>query len=65
MDIMDGVNTVIQESTFINTMLEETVPASAAQEMLDTGGGVTQEPPPNRPTLEIVEESNLEVDTVP
>jgi len=65
MDIMDGVDTMIQESTFINDMLEEMVPTSAAQEMWDTGGRVTQEPPPNCLASEIVEELNPEVDTIP
>ena len=41
MVIMDGVHTLIQESTFINVGLEEKVPATVAREMLDTGTDVT------------------------
>lgn len=49
MDIMDGVETLIQESTFINVMLQGIVRTPSTQEMLDMGSGVTQEPPPTPP----------------
>ena len=63
--IIDGVDLMIQESIFINVVLEETVPSSSAQELLDTEGGVTQELPSTRLALEIVEELDHEADATP
>ena len=60
--IMDGVDIMIQESIFINAMLKETVPTSSTQRLLDTKGGVTQEPPSTRPAMEIAEELDAETD---
>jgi len=41
------------------------MPASYVQEASDTGGGVTQEPPPTLPVLKNVERMSLEVDIFP
>lgn len=64
MDIMDGVDTVIHGSTFINVVLEGTISTPSTQEMSNTGDGVTQEPPRTHLAPGIQEESNLEVDAI-
>lgn len=65
MDTMDGIDMVIQESTFINEVQRETMPASFVQETSDMGGGATQEPPPTLPVPKNVERMSLEVNTIP
>jgi len=65
MDMMNGIDTVIQESTFINGVQRETMPTSPVQEALDMGGGATQEPPPTHLVLENLERMSPEVDTSP
>jgi len=60
--IMDGIDIMMQESIFINVVLEETVIASSYQGLVDTEGGVTQEPPSIHPALEIAEELDAETD---
>lgn len=56
---MDGINVIMKESIIINVMLEETVPASSVQELLDMEGGVPQEPPSTYLTLETINELML------
>lgn len=53
---MDGIDVMMQESIFINVVLEEIVQASSVQELLDMEGGVTQEPPSSCSILETTKE---------
>ena len=62
---MDGVDIIMQESIFINFVLEEIVPKSSTQELLETGDGATQEPASTCLTLEIAKELDAEADAIP
>lgn len=65
MGTMEGIDMVIQESTFINDVPEETVPAPSTQKVSDKGGGATQEPPPTHSVPESMKGINPEVETEP
>lgn len=54
----------MQESSCMNVVLEETMPASSVQELLDIEGGVPQEAPSTYPTLETTKELNVGIDIV-
>lgn len=65
MSIMDGIDVIMQESIFINVVLEETMLASSLQELLSKEGGVTQEPPSTCATLDTKEELDVGTHNVP